>query len=137
TGGGPEVAVQAEFGGAQRYRRQARVKRARGFWSQDCPELPRFSRSRPGVSDAEPLLQLPDAVAGDGELGLLVVLQAHQDAAVDRGEELLHERDVDDRRAMDAREAARVEARLELAQREVDDVLAAARAGECQLVLRD
>src|SRR5262245_16234854 len=65
--------------------------------------------------NAEPLFQLPHAVAGDGELGLVIVFQAHEDAAVDGGKQLLDERDVDDRGAVDAREAPRIEPRLELA----------------------
>src|SRR5258705_8576264 len=70
-----------------------------------------------GRSDTEALFQVAHAVSRHGELGLAGVLQADQHPAVQRGEELLHERDIDDRGAMDAREAARVEPRIEVAQR--------------------
>src|SRR2546427_1776832 len=89
------------------------------------------------ISDPKLVFQRPDAVAGDAKLCLLLVFQPHEDAAVHPGIKLLDQADVDDRRAMNADEASRIELLLELAERVVDHVLASVRAGERQLVLRE
>src|SRR6266851_9310857 len=89
-----------------------------------------------GRSDPEALLQVAHAVPRDGELGLSGILEADQHPAVHRGEQLLHERDVHDGRAVDAREAPRIELRVEIAEREVDHMLVAVDDGEGELVLR-
>src|SRR5215510_12136417 len=85
--------------------------------------------------DPKPLLELPDPVAGDTELGVAVVLQPDQQT-VDPRIDLLYRRHVDDRGPMDADEAPRIEVRVQLRHGEVDYVLATAGHGERQLVLR-
>jgi hypothetical protein len=110
------------------------------FFVRRAPQArgPQSALPSPGPqapSNSQPCLQLPHAIARDVELGLLLVLQPDQHAAVDRGEELLHEGDVDDCRAMNAHEAPRIQARFELRQRVVDDVLVTVDDRERELVL--
>src|SRR5262252_5864999 len=71
--------------------------------------------------NAEALPEVLHPVTGDAQLTLALVLQANQEPVHARVE-LLYECDVHDRRAVDADEAARVQMRLELCHREVDDV---------------
>src|SRR5436309_13172097 len=85
-------------------------------------------------SNSQPLLEMSYAIARDAQLRALLVLQPDEDAAVDAGKQLVHETCVDDRRAMNPHEAARIQLFLELGDGVIHDVIAAVGDGKGQLV---
>src|SRR5438105_4981003 len=82
-------------------------------------------------------LEIADAIARDVQLRLLLIFQPDDHAAVNGWKQLLNEADVDDGRAVDSDEAARIELLLELCERVVDCVLASVRDRQSQFVLRE
>src|SRR5689334_13406349 len=103
-------------------------------WADQYANGPRFSPAEP--LDSEAFFEFPAAIAGDRQLGLVLVLEADEQA-VDARVELVHERDVDDGRSVDTYEWTTVQMRLGFGHREVDHVLTATRNGERQLVLSE
>src|SRR4051812_25749832 len=95
----------------------------------------RPTRSDIAGSNSQSFLQLADTVACDAQLGFLVVLQPHDDAAVDPRIQLLNERGVDNRRPMNPDKSPRVELLFELCECVVDDVLSPVHDRKRELVL--
>ena len=82
----------------------------------------------------EAALQVPHAVPRDGEPRMRPGLQANEHVAVHARTQLMHKRDVDDRRPVDPHELPRVETCLESGPCRFNDVLARFDYGEGQLV---
>src|ERR687898_2096465 len=87
-------------------------------------------------SNTEALFQVPDTIPGNADLGLPLIFQANDHSAVHVRIDLVDEGDVHHRAAMHAYESARIEPLLELRERVVDDVFAAAERDKRQFVLR-
>src|SRR5438105_1699378 len=84
-------------------------------------------------TNTEFFLQFADAVTGDAQFGLRLVFQP-DDRAFDSRIQLLHERDVDNRGAVNPYESAGIQPLLELGERRLDRVLAASGHRERELV---
>src|SRR5437870_10954722 len=83
--------------------------------------------------NSEPLLQLAHPIARDAQLGFVPVFQPHEHAPIHGRKQLLDERHIHDRRAVDADEPSRIEPLLQFCKCDVDDVLASVCGGEGEL----
>src|SRR5262245_31041150 len=92
--------------------------------------------ARSKLSDPEALLQLADAVACHRQFRSFLVFHTDEHTVHARVQ-LLDEGKIGNGGAVNTHEAARIEPRLEIGQRQVDHVVAAARCGKRQLVLRE